>query len=460
MSYMISDGSRYCHRTKTRAVEIVTSKDQATLFSTRQIAENLLAKATKKLSGFYLVELSPAQTADESSGRTRGPVRKNDTNTSEAKAQQLPEQESKARQPAAQEAKAQQTPVLNEQVQQSANRETAAEAENIIPSPEPDPGSGGQRSSRNRRSRRNGRRRRQNADSPESAAIQNSQAGTEESARRAAERTENSSAQDSARRAAERAENSSAQDSAAAQTQTALSDQTQVFSAVQSPAVSSGNVPNMPVSSSRQIQANAGPASGQTQTAAPVSSEPVSTSSPVSSGPVQPSAAVLSDSVQAASSAPSEQAEVGFSHGSSPQASAINKNGRVSSGRQNRFSDNRNQQRQKNHPDNRSAENKRRMFTSAERNMIYNRTEGHCGICGRFIPLEEYTIDHIIPLSKGGTNDPENLQACCSFCNKAKDDSVGDDFLRRIERIYLYQCEQKYGKKHVKKLKKILKKLK
>ena len=92
--------------------------------------------------------------------------------------------------------------------------------------------------------------------------------------------------------------------------------------------------------------------------------------------------------------------------------------------------------------------------------MIYNRTEGHCGICGRFIPLEEYTIDHIIPLSKGGTNDPENLQACCSFCNKAKDDSVGDDFLRRIERIYLYQCEQKYGKKHVKKLKKILKKLK
>ena len=100
---------------------------------------------------------------------------------------------------------------------------------------------------------------------------------------------------------------------------------------------------------------------------------------------------------------------------------------------------------------------RRRMFTQQERNLVYNRTEGHCGICGRFIPLEEYTIDHIIPLSKGGTNDLSNLQACCSFCNKAKDDSLGDEFFRRIQRIYLHQAKLRFSKKQMKKLKKAIK---
>jgi len=103
-----------------------------------------------------------------------------------------------------------------------------------------------------------------------------------------------------------------------------------------------------------------------------------------------------------------------------------------------------------------TTEAKRRIFTQQERYEIYNRTEGHCGICGKFIPLGEYTIDHIIPLSKGGTNDLDNLQACCSFCNKAKDDSMGDDFFQRIENIFLYQAQLKYGKKKLKKLRKTL----
>ena len=106
--------------------------------------------------------------------------------------------------------------------------------------------------------------------------------------------------------------------------------------------------------------------------------------------------------------------------------------------------------------DNETSQSKRRFFTTKERNMIYNRSEGHCGICGRFIPLEEYTIDHIIPLSKGGTNDLDNLQACCGFCNKAKDDSMGDEFFQRIQNIFLYQAQLKFGKKKLKKLKKAL----
>ncbi len=109
--------------------------------------------------------------------------------------------------------------------------------------------------------------------------------------------------------------------------------------------------------------------------------------------------------------------------------------------------------------DSTSTASRRRLFTQQERNTVYNRSEGHCGICGRFIPLEEYTIDHIVPLSKGGTNDLDNLQACCGFCNKAKDDTQGDAFFDRIQRIYLYQAELRYPKKQFKKLKKAMENL-
>lgn len=43
-----------------------------------------------------------------------------------------------------------------------------------------------------------------------------------------------------------------------------------------------------------------------------------------------------------------------------------------------------------------------------------------CQICGKTEPDVKITIDHIIPLSKGGTNDINNLQPLCLSCNSRK----------------------------------------
>ena len=47
----------------------------------------------------------------------------------------------------------------------------------------------------------------------------------------------------------------------------------------------------------------------------------------------------------------------------------------------------------------------RRKFTKEEKQLIYAKTDCKCGHCGRILEQGESTIDHIIPLHKGGLND-------------------------------------------------------
>lgn len=43
-----------------------------------------------------------------------------------------------------------------------------------------------------------------------------------------------------------------------------------------------------------------------------------------------------------------------------------------------------------------------------------------CALCGETITAETPEVDHIVPRSKGGTNDKANLQAACPECNRSK----------------------------------------
>ena len=45
-----------------------------------------------------------------------------------------------------------------------------------------------------------------------------------------------------------------------------------------------------------------------------------------------------------------------------------------------------------------------------------------CALCGNRLPEDaaDIHVDHIVPVARGGTSDPENLQAVCADCNLRK----------------------------------------
>jgi len=55
---------------------------------------------------------------------------------------------------------------------------------------------------------------------------------------------------------------------------------------------------------------------------------------------------------------------------------------------------------------------------------VWYRDFGYCGICGFFVPFEASHLDHVIPLSKGGTHTWGNVQTSHARCNLKKRDKI------------------------------------
>ena len=55
-----------------------------------------------------------------------------------------------------------------------------------------------------------------------------------------------------------------------------------------------------------------------------------------------------------------------------------------------------------------------------KRKLIYESDQWTCQYCGDKVTLENITLDHFIPKSKGGQNNKENLRTCCLMCNSIK----------------------------------------
>jgi 5-methylcytosine-specific restriction endonuclease McrA len=67
------------------------------------------------------------------------------------------------------------------------------------------------------------------------------------------------------------------------------------------------------------------------------------------------------------------------------------------------------------------AEQTRQAIRSEVRREVWRRDQGQCVRCGSRENLE---YDHIIPVSKGGSNTARNIELLCETCNRSKSDSV------------------------------------
>lgn len=68
-------------------------------------------------------------------------------------------------------------------------------------------------------------------------------------------------------------------------------------------------------------------------------------------------------------------------------------------------------------------EKRRRMINKRTARRLYNEQAGCCAYCGDILDYN-YHIDHIKPLSVGGTNDYKNLVIACVDCNLSASNTV------------------------------------
>lgn len=70
--------------------------------------------------------------------------------------------------------------------------------------------------------------------------------------------------------------------------------------------------------------------------------------------------------------------------------------------------------------------------TIADMRRQYKVQKGLCWWCGKAVKWEDRHDDHLIPLSRGGTDWPSNMVVSCAFCNLSKHDKTPDEFVGRL----------------------------
>lgn len=80
----------------------------------------------------------------------------------------------------------------------------------------------------------------------------------------------------------------------------------------------------------------------------------------------------------------------------------------------------------------RQAEGK---HTGIEIKLLFSQQRGLCVYCAKDL-TGDYHADHIVPLSRGGTNWIRNIQLLCPKCNMRKHDKMPDEFERLYREVY------------------------
>lgn len=68
---------------------------------------------------------------------------------------------------------------------------------------------------------------------------------------------------------------------------------------------------------------------------------------------------------------------------------------------------------------------------------VYAKCSGRCAYCGKNVSFKHMSIDHKIPISRGGTDGIKNLQCACKMCNWIKGNATPEEFVRHTWRMFV-----------------------
>ena len=67
---------------------------------------------------------------------------------------------------------------------------------------------------------------------------------------------------------------------------------------------------------------------------------------------------------------------------------------------------------------------------------LYERDKSCC-LCGKDFVEGDFEIDHVLPKSRGGSSEFDNLQLLCPTCNKSKHTMTTKEYINHCKKIYL-----------------------
>ena len=69
------------------------------------------------------------------------------------------------------------------------------------------------------------------------------------------------------------------------------------------------------------------------------------------------------------------------------------------------------------------------------KHVLFGQQEGLCNGCGVVFPFRNFTVDHMVPQSRGGTDHLDNLQLLCGACNSVKGDRPQEHLIARLKEM-------------------------
>lgn len=75
-------------------------------------------------------------------------------------------------------------------------------------------------------------------------------------------------------------------------------------------------------------------------------------------------------------------------------------------------------------------ENAKSIILASRRKTLHKMQRGRCAYCNESVALDDSTVDHKQPLSRGGTHAMHNLCMACEECNRRKGSMTAEEFER------------------------------